>query len=99
MTKKERIVQEAVGSLKVTEMDKKYDIKYAGPKEQDPGFIITMDGEQIPLTRFDDVLSYFERQVKNVIYVEFVPDDSNGEVIRDRVKHIEISIRITHTDA
>jgi len=99
MTKKERTVQEAVGSLKVTKMDKRYDIKYAGPKDQDPGFIITVDGEQIPFTGIDDVLSYFGGQAKSVIWDEFVPDDSDGDVIRDRVKHIEISIRITHTDA
>lgn len=99
MTKKERTIQEAIGSLKVTEMDKKYDIKYAGPKDRDPGFIIIVNGEQIPFTGIEDALSYFADQAKNVIWDEFVPDCSEGSVIRDRVKHIEISIRITHTDA
>ena len=101
MDKKERKVQEAVGSLKVDETKKVYNVQYLGPDDRDPGFLLTSsNGKQIPLTDFDDVKSFFKSEAEDVIWEAFVPSTNNpdGDVIRDRVKHIEITIRITHTD-
>lgn len=101
MDEKERIVQEAIGSLKVDETKKVYDVQYLGPTSKEPGFLlVSTDGGQIPLTNFDDVKSFFKSETENVIWEAFVPSTNNpdGDVIRDRVKHIEIIIRITHTD-
>ena len=96
MNTKEREVQEAVGALKVDETQKICDIQYAGPKDRDPGFIVTTDGEQIPFTGLDDIVAHFADQVKDMMWAAFV--DDVGDVIRNKVKHIEIAIRITHTD-
>lgn len=101
MDKKERKAQEAVGSLKVDETKKTYDVQYLGPDGKDPGFLLlSEDGTQIPLTRIDDVNKFFQDATEDVIWEAFVPSTNNddGDVIRDRVKHIEITIRITHTD-
>ena len=99
MNDKERIVQEAVGSLKVTKTQKTYYIQYVGPKDRDPGFLVTIDSEQIPFTTFEDIMSYFAGEAKDTIWEVFVSDDANGEIKRDKVKRIEMTIRITHTDA
>lgn len=100
MDKKERKAQEAVGSLKVDETKKTYDVQYLGPDNRDPGFLLSVGGKQIPLTDFDDIKSFFKSETEDAIWEAFVPSTNNddGDVIRDRVKHIEITIRITHTD-
>jgi len=101
MDSKERAIQEVIGSLTVDEIKKVYDIQYVGPANRDPGFLLTIDGEQIPFTDFDDIKAYLAGQADNIIWDAFVPNDDNneGNVIRDRVKHIELIVRITHTDA
>lgn len=99
MTNKERVVQEAIGSLKVIETREVYDVQYMGPVDKELGFVLTINNEQVPFTCFDDMIAYFAEQTKNTVWTAFVPKAADGEIIRDRVKHIEVVIRITHTDA
>lgn len=98
MNDKERTVQEAVGALKVDETRKIYDIQYIGPEDREPGFLMTEDGAQIPFTGIEDVIAYFRDQTQTAMWRAFVSKDGE-EIVRDRVKHIEVVVRITHTDA
>ena len=99
MDSKERKAQEAVGSLKLDETIDAYDVQYFmsnSNSNDNPGFILTMNGEQIPFTCFDDVLLHFKVRIENILWDVF---SSDGEIVKDKVKHIELTTRITHTDA